>query len=198
MHRERRKSQLGFGGFCFVFKISALTIINILGTTKADSVLQLRCLSWVKFQATEHRVFGVLQAHSVTQHFRPIKLLVVTLWSNSQQGWGLEPFYSCTATLRQVNFVEKQSAENSRSIHLQLNKLQGMNSTQVPTPFSQCDWCQTMCLIGFLCRNADESGLSGNVTLHRHTEVQITCKVMQSKAGLKKCFQNKSVARNTF
>lgn len=83
MHRERRKSQLGFGGFCFVFKISALTIINILGTTKADSVLQLRCLSWVKSQATGHRVFGVLQAHSVTQHFWPIKLLVVTLWSNS-------------------------------------------------------------------------------------------------------------------
>lgn len=59
-------------------------------------------------------------------------------------------------------------------------------------------WCQTMCLIGFLHRNVGGPELSGNVTLHMHKEVQITCKMMQSEAGLKKCFQNKSVARNIF
>lgn len=54
---ERKISAWVLGFFCFVFKISALTIINILRTTKADSVVQLHGLRWVKSMAPKHRVF---------------------------------------------------------------------------------------------------------------------------------------------
>lgn len=82
-HKEKKIPAWVLGLFCFVFKISALTIINILRRAKTDSVLQAHCQRWVKPHTMEHWMFGILQAHRVTQHFWPVKLLLVTLWSNS-------------------------------------------------------------------------------------------------------------------
>lgn len=81
-HREKKIPAWVLGGFVLLLRF-LLSIISIFSATKTDSGLQLHCLKWVKSQAMEHWVLGALQAHSVTQHFCPIQLLVVTLCSNS-------------------------------------------------------------------------------------------------------------------
>lgn len=87
-HTYRRQSQLriSVGFVClffFVFRISVLTVITILRTTRTCPILQLHDVRWVKSQTTKHKTLGPLQAHHVTQQSWSIKLLVVTVQSNS-------------------------------------------------------------------------------------------------------------------
>lgn len=135
-------------------------------------MLQLRDPRWVKSQATKLEVFGFLQPHHVTQHFWSIKLLVVTLWSNPcffKQGRGLKPYFFFITTLTQVLSSGKQSSENSKSVHLQLNEPQGMSATWLPPSCSCFNLCQTV----FDMISAQEwnwAGLRANVSHCTRTE----------------------------
>lgn len=179
MHTESRKSQLGLWGFCFVLKISAPTIINILRTTKAVwagwnpgpwSTGCLECCNSTVSPSISGQsscwwwLFGLILSKAEGLNLFTLSLLLWDKW-----------------TLQKSSLLQTAGPFISSWINCKV-----WTPLRYPPRALSVPGAKPMCSIRFLHRNADGSGLSGNVTLHMHTEVQITCKMMQSNAGLKK------------